>query len=87
VKYQNKRAAVDDPALIGLLKPEGFSKSLPQEEILAACPVGYDGMIHHFSAGTTLPGFESPHEIIEFLSVHTAFAFRTSHVFPLLFPI
>jgi hypothetical protein len=81
---KNKRAAVNDPALTGLSKWESVAKRLPQEEILAARPVGYDGMIHHFSAGTALPGFKSPHEVIEFLSVHAAFALRTSHGFPLL---
>ena len=64
-------------------KSEVFPKRLSEEEVLAACPIGDDGVIHHLSAGTALPGFEGPHEIIEFLSIHAAFAFRTSHVFPL----
>ena len=48
---------------------------------MVARSVGQDGRIDNFPAGAAFPRIESADEIIEFLSVHSAFAFGTFHVF------
>jgi len=53
---------------------------LSNKVIIVSRAVSQDCGVYDLSAGAALPGIKRPHEIVKFLCIHPAFAFRTFHV-------